>query len=133
MATTRTRLSAIAAALAAVSLAVACGDDSPTDPSDDTPPTATTTLTITTSGVTPRTIVVSRGAQVTIVNNDTRNHNMTSDPHPTHTDCPEINQVGLLTPGQSKQTGNLTTARTCGFHDHDSPGTTSLQGSIVIQ
>lgn len=58
---------------------------------------------------------------------------MSSDPHPTHTDCPEINQVGFLTAGQTKQTGNLTTARTCGFHDHNRPTDASLQGTITIQ
>jgi len=35
--------------------------------------------------------------------------------------------------GQSKQTGNLNTARTCGYHDHNRNFDTSLQGSIVIQ
>ena len=58
---------------------------------------------------------------------------MESDPHPEHTDCPEINQVGFISPGQTKLTGNLNTRRTCGFHDHDQPSTTSLQGSIFIQ
>jgi hypothetical protein len=58
---------------------------------------------------------------------------MESDPHPIHTDCPAINDVGFLSPGQSKQTGNLTTARTCGYHDHNQSETTSLQGTIVIQ
>ena len=50
-----------------------------------------------------------------------RSHEMFSDPHPEHTDCPEINQVGFLSPGQSRQTGNLNTVRTCGFHDHATP------------
>jgi hypothetical protein len=58
---------------------------------------------------------------------------MTSDPHPEHTDCPEINQVGFLSAGQSRETGNLVTVRTCGFHDHDDPGAIGLQGSIVIK
>jgi hypothetical protein len=58
---------------------------------------------------------------------------MTSDPHPEHDQCPEINQVGFLSAGQSRETGNLVTARTCGFHDHDDPFTQSLQGQIVIR
>jgi hypothetical protein len=58
---------------------------------------------------------------------------MSSNPHPSHTDCPEINQVGFLSAGQSRQTGNLNTARTCGFHDHNQPTNASLQGTIVIQ
>jgi hypothetical protein len=70
---------------------------------------------------------------VTFVNNNTRPHDMNSDPHPDHTDCPAINQVGFLQPGQSRQTGNLNTVRTCGYHDHDQDSNTSLQGTIVIQ
>jgi len=58
---------------------------------------------------------------------------MNSDPHPSHTACPAINDVGFLSPGQTKTTGNLNTARTCGFHDHARDVDTSLQGTIVIQ
>jgi hypothetical protein len=111
--------------------AAACGgNDSPAGPSNQT---TTTTITITSSGVSPKNIVVPRGAQVTMMNNDTRNHHMASDPHPTHTNCPELNQIGLLMPGQSRQSGNLNTAGVCGFHDHDNPGTASLQGTVTIQ
>ena len=66
-------------------------------------------------------------------NNDNRAHDMESDPHPEHTDCPEINQVGFITPTQTKLTGNLNTRRTCGFHDHELPDNRALQGSIIIQ
>ena len=58
---------------------------------------------------------------------------MSSNPHPDHTDCPEINQAGFLNQGQSRQTGNLNTARTCGFHDHNQDSNANLQGTITIQ
>lgn len=58
---------------------------------------------------------------------------MTSDPHPEHTDCIEINQVGNLGPGESRQTGNLNIARRCGFHDHLQNQVQALTGSITIQ
>ena len=58
---------------------------------------------------------------------------MSSDPHPTHTDCPEMGQVGFLSTGQSRTSGNFNTVRSCGFHDHDIPGSTSLQGTITIR
>lgn len=58
---------------------------------------------------------------------------MNSNPHPEHTDCIEINQVGFLSAGQSRQTGNLNTVRTCGFHDHDDPDNSRWKGSIVIR
>jgi hypothetical protein len=58
---------------------------------------------------------------------------MASDPHPEHSACPALNDVGFLQAGQSRQTGNLNTARRCGFHDHIQSSNTSLQGSITIQ
>jgi hypothetical protein len=76
---------------------------------------------------------VSPGTRVTFVNNDNRTHDMNSDPHPAHTDCPELNDVGFLSPGQSKQSGNLNTVRTCGFHDHNQNSVTALQGTITIR
>lgn len=112
---------------------VSCGGSSPTQPPDNTPPTVTNTITITAQGASPRNIQINAGSRVTFVNNDTRAHNMTSDPHPEHTTCPELNSVGLLTPGQSRESGNLNTVRTCGFHDHDNPGTSALTGTITIR
>jgi hypothetical protein len=67
------------------------------------------------------------------VNNDIRVHDMQSDPHPEHTDCPEIAQVGFLNPGQSRTTGNLNIAKTCGYHDHNLDTVASLKGKIIIQ
>lgn len=118
-----------------------CGSSSSSPPgsatSPSTPPSgtvATSTITIANNTVSPKNIVVARGSQVTFINNDSQPHQMYSDPHPDHTDCPEINQVGFLNPGQSRQTGNMTSNRSvCGFHDHGLPDTTSLQGSIAIQ
>jgi plastocyanin len=81
----------------------------------------------------PQSLTVPRGTQVTFSNQDVMNHEMDSDPHPEHTDCPEINQVDFIAPGQSRQTGNLNIARTCGFHDHMNPDRASMKGKIVIQ
>jgi hypothetical protein len=55
-----------------------------------------------------------------------------SDPHPLHADCPAINEVSLLAPGQSRQTGAFTIARACGYHDHMAPGTVALQGILLV-
>ena len=67
------------------------------------------------------------------VNNDSRIHQMSSDPHPEHTNCPEINFQNQLAPGERRQTGNLNDVRTCGFHDHLQNTNTSLQGTITIR
>ena len=90
-------------------------------------------MTITASGVSPKTVQVAVGGHVTFVNNDTRSHTIDSNPHPAHTDCPEINQVGLLQPGQSRDTASLSVARSCGYHDHSAASDTTMQGTIAIQ
>ena len=118
----------------ALTAAAACGSKG----SSSTAPTLvtavqTTTITITSAGVSPNNIEVAVGARVLFINNDSRSHNMTSDPHPEHTDCPAINSVGFLQAGQQLNTGNLTTARTCKYHDHDDPGSAKFQGQIVIK
>ena len=105
----------------------------PTAPTPTPTPSTGATITITSSGVSPRAVTVSVGSRVTFVNNDSRVHDMASDPHPSHTACPPINDVGFLQPGQSRTTGNLNTPRTCGYHDHNRESDTSLQGTITIQ
>jgi plastocyanin len=121
----------------AIALAAACGGSSSstgTSPSGTcTPSSSPTTFVIMNNTVCPTSITVPRGTQVTFTNQDSLDHEMDSDPHPEHTDCPEINQVDYLTPGQSRQTGNLNIARTCGFHDHRQPDLASMKGRIVIQ
>src|SRR5437870_13809028 len=126
----------VAVALALV--VAACGGGSPAPAPSPTPApggggTSTPTITIANNAVSPKSITVPRGSQVTFVNNDAQAHDMESDPHPIHTDCPEINQVGFLSAGQSRRTGTLNIARTCGYHDHNRDMVESLQGTIVIQ
>jgi len=100
----------------------ACGGGSPSSPSGGSGGgNSATTITITSAGVSATQLTISPGTRILFVNNDSRAHNMTSDPHPEHTDCSEINSVGLLQPNQSRETGNLVAIRTCGFHDHDDP------------
>lgn len=96
--------------------------------------TGGTTITISNSGVSPKNLTVSRGTQVTFTNSSSVPHEMASDPHPTHGSCPEIEGgIGFISPGQSKQTMNLNTAKTCGYHDHNRDFDTTLQGTITIQ
>lgn len=120
-------------------LAVGCGGGdnggtptTPTQPNNPTP-VASTTITITSAGANPQVITVPAGSRVTFINNDSRSHEMHSDPHPQHGDCPPIDDVGFVAVGQTKQTGALTTQRTCGFHDHNQPDVASLRGQIIVQ
>jgi len=111
-------------------LAATCNKSPSPSPS---PTPAQTTITITTAGVSPKSVTISLGSRVLFINSDTRNHDMGSDPHPDHTDCPVLNQVGLLKPGEQRETGNFVVVRTCGFHDHDDPTNVSLQGNIIAK
>ena len=120
-----------------LALCAACGGgdaSSPSTPSSGGSATCGTgtTIVIANNTVCPSTLTVPIGSQVTFVNRDAIDHQIASDPHPEHTDCPPLNDVGYLTPGQSRQSGNLTVARTCGFHDHINFTVKSLQGSITI-
>jgi plastocyanin len=84
-------------------------------------------------GASPKVIQIPVGGRVTFVNQDPQVHEIFSDPHPEHTDCPPINDVGVLAPGETRTTGVFTVARTCGYHDHGMPTNTLFQGTIVIQ
>jgi len=119
----------------ATTFALACGggSGSATTPTPSPTPGSTTTITISNNTVSPANITISRGQQVTFINRDSQAHEMNSDPHPEHTDCPELNQVGHLEPGQQRTSGNLNTARRCGYHDHINFEMKSMQGTITIQ
>ncbi|MEO5897675.1 MAG: hypothetical protein ABIS06_18450 [Vicinamibacterales bacterium] len=126
---------------AALTTAAACGGGgTPTSPSGGGASTGTgspgpsgATITIADGRVTPSSVSIIVGQSVTFINTDGRVHNMSSDPHPNHTDCPSINAVGTISNGQTKLTNSLPTARSCRFHDHDDPDNAALKGTIVIQ
>jgi hypothetical protein len=115
------------------------GASTPTSPSPtpggtgSTPAPTTATMTIGAGGISPRAVTIARGGRVTVVNNNNRVHEIASDAHPNHTDCPEINLLGTLSPGQTGVTGALNTARVCGFYDHLNPDDSGLRGTITIQ
>ena len=130
-------LAGATAAALALAAAISCGGDdasNSTGPSGScTPSTNPATLVIQNNAVCPQAITIARGGQLTIINQDSRSHDMTSDPHPSHTDCPELNQIGFLNSNQQRQSGNLNTARACGMHDHSDPDRASLKATVTIQ
>ena len=113
----------------------ACGgSDSPTSPSGGgNDGNIAATITITATGVSPKDVTVSAGQRVQFVNNDTQNHTMNSDPHPSHGDCPSIDAVGFIAVGQTGTTSNLNTVRTCGYHDHVLFSDARFRGTIRVQ
>jgi hypothetical protein len=101
--------------------------------SPSAPSSADATITITAAGLVPTDVRIQVGGRVLFVNNDARPHAMSSDPLTVHTDCPPINDVGTLEPGQSRSTGTLTVARVCGFHDHINEFDNTWKGRITVQ
>jgi IPT/TIG domain-containing protein len=100
---------------------------------DATAPDATATITIMPAGNSPKAVLVAAGARVRLVNSDVRPHDLESDPHPVHSDCPEANGAGFLVPGGSAMTGAFMTPRTCGIHDHNDPDNPAWMSRIIIR
>jgi plastocyanin len=118
-------------------VAAACGGSgapqSPATAPSPIPPSAVPpVVTITASGVSPKEVTIEVGGNVTFVNNDRIPHDMSGGPDPHHPDCPEIDVVGFLAPGQQRATAAFPRARTCQYHDHSfhSP---IMNGMIVIR
>lgn len=139
-------LAALAASVAALIVTASCGGSSPTSPggggggssavvkSTGSVGAVGATITIGANGaVSPTQVTVAVGQSVTFTNNSSSSHDMESDPHPAHTDCPSIANVGLLQPGQSKTTFGFANTGSCGYHDHNNSESSGLKGRIVVQ
>jgi plastocyanin len=118
---------------------VACGDSdgnggNPGGPSGGGPGPSGATITIGANGaISPSTVTISVGQSVTFVNSHTGPHQIASDPHPAHTNCPSINALANIPAAQTRLTNAFTAAATCGFHDHNDPSNGSLQGTITVR
>lgn len=86
------------------------------------------TITYTNSGFSPSKVTVKSGDQITIKNDSSQALEFSSDPHPVHTDNPELNQ-DVLEPGQSRSF-TVTTKGTWGYHDHLNEANS---GSVVVE
>ena len=80
----------------------------------------------------PKEVRIDVRQQVRFVNQDSRAHQPQSNPHLAHTDCPAINSVGVLQPGESRMTGTFDVEKACGFHDHMNPDSPNLGGTIRV-
>jgi plastocyanin len=111
--------------------------DTPTTPSPpvapNPPPQQPAVVTITASGFSPAEVSTTVGSRVTFVNGDSRPHELLGGPDHARQDCAEINVVGFLVPGQSRETDVFTAARVCEFHDHANVGNPAFLGRIVVR
>lgn len=121
-------------AVGSLAAALACGYTSPAAPDSSTPSGPEgASISITSSGVTPGSVTITSGQSVTFVNNDSVPHTISSGPIPSYDECPSINRVGQLNPGQSMQTAALTSARSCSFVDLSRVGDARWQGTITVR
>ncbi|GEM_PF-786304 len=89
---------------------------------------ASTTITITSSGFSPKNLTVKSGSAVTWKNSSGGTVEVASDPHPTHTDLPDLNS-GSLANGAS-YTYTFSKLGTWGYHDHFDP---TVKGTVVVE
>ena len=137
MGTARLRLAATVIILVAL---CACGGSS-TSPSgvtiivrDGGTGPSGATVTLTSAGASPRSVTVTVGQAVRFVNNDSRAHEIASDPHPQHGSCPSMEAgLGTIGAGQTRVTHAFANTGTCGYHDHLDASNGGFLGSIVVQ
>jgi hypothetical protein len=91
------------------------------------------TIAVTANGFDLHDVRIVQGSRLTFTNNDAAPHEILSDPFHVHTDCPEINRVGFIVPGQSRQSDAFLVARACGFHDHAHEGDLAFHGVVYIE
>jgi len=91
-------------------------------------PAQTNVITIKNSAFSPPTLTIKAGTTVTWINEDSEPHKVTSDPHPAHTDLPEL-VSGDLSKGQSYNF-TFTKTGTFGYHCHLHP---FMKGQIVVE
>ncbi len=87
-----------------------------------------TTITYSNDGFSPSTLTVKSGTTVTIKNSSSKVLQFDSNPHPDHTDNPELN-VGTVSPGKSA-TFTVTKTGSHGYHNHLN---TSDTGTLVVE
>ena len=90
------------------------------------------TIRIGPAGVEPREVRIGHGNYVTFVNADSRPHAIVSDPVDLHSQCQALNRVGLIPPGESRESGSLSAWATCGFHDHNDSSDAALKGRVIV-
>ena len=119
--------------------AVGCGgggssSGTPTTPSDTSGGSTGigATVTLTASGVSNANPRISVGERVRFTNMDTKVRQILTTPHLIHTDCPGLNSIGSLAPGQSGTSEPLTVIRGCGFHDHLEPDNLNFRGQVLV-
>jgi plastocyanin len=100
----------------------------PSAATTDSTASSAVTVAFDNNGFSPATVTVKSGGTITFKNTSSGAIQPSSDPHPAHTDNPELN-VGVIAAGQSK-TITVKNVGTWGMHDHFNE---SMRMDVVIQ
>lgn len=123
--------------LAATALmVVACGggggaSSAPTGPTGSTSGTLGATVRLTATGAVPKEVSINPGEFVRYINEDTRPHQIQTNPHVMHSDCPP-NNIAILNPGQQADTAAFTERKGCGYHNHLLPTDQMFWGLVRV-
>jgi plastocyanin len=92
--------------------------------------TAKSSATITYNGTdfSPSSVTVTSGGSIKVINDSSAELDFDSDPHPVHTDNPELN-AGDIIGGKSK-TFTVKTKGEWGYHNHHNP---TQGGTIIVE
>ena len=129
----------LAAILTAAGAAIACGGGGGgTTPQNPVTPggqvvagSIGATITLRAAGAEPIDVRIEPTQRVRFVNGDTRPHQIQTNPHNFHTDCPS-NNVIVINPGQSIDSAIFVDVKACGYHDHLLPEDQKYWGTIRV-
>jgi hypothetical protein len=110
--------------------AVGCSTGPSATPCPAPTPLVEPVVTINAGGVSPQILHILGDTAITFVNNDTRAHEIRSDPHPAHTECALMN-LGAIPGGQSRDTPKLAPGQGCGYHAEGDPASRAFQGFVL--
>jgi plastocyanin len=124
--------------LTAVALVAACSSSSPVAPSSQpqpgpAAPAGPPTITVSATGFSPQEVTVPVGTAVTFVNADRVGRDVSSGLDHNASECPEVDAIGFLVPGQSRSTFAFEQPKTCRLHEHANVGVPAYQGRIVVR
>ena len=80
----------------------------------------------------PDELTIAVGERVTFMNHDRTTYSIAAGREPSRGDCREIDVVGVLSSGETRDTEPFTTAKTCEFHVSQDQSAL-LTGRIIIR
>ena len=111
-------------------LLASCGGASVTTAPGTPTPTIAAVVKITPEGVVPSLLHMFQRGNLTFVNNDSRTHVVRRDPGDVDPRC-GIVAVGIVLPGERRQTEELPPGLNCAYLDGNDPGNGAFRGVIV--